>query len=101
MAGNYEQLLEAIVEAPGKRIGELELLGEEEREQIVVEWNRTEREGSWEGVLPEWFEEQARRTPQAVAAVCGERRLSYGELTRAAIVWRAICGSCKWGRRRG
>ena len=84
MGRHYRRLLEGMAEGGRKRIGELELLGEEEREQIVVEWNRTEREGSWEGVLPEWFEEQARRTPQAVAAVCGERRLSYGELDQSS-----------------
>jgi hypothetical protein len=42
MMGHLEVLLEAVVAGPEKRIGELPLLTRDEREQVLVEWNRTE-----------------------------------------------------------
>ncbi|HKV92560.1 MAG TPA: condensation domain-containing protein, partial [Candidatus Angelobacter sp.] len=43
MAGHLERLVEGIVADPDCPIGMLPLLREEERRQIVEEWNRTER----------------------------------------------------------
>ena len=73
------RLLEGAVREPEKSIEELELLGEDERRLVVEEWNRTGREYPGKCVH-ELFEEQARRTPEAVAVEQGEERLSYGEL---------------------
>ena len=53
-----------------------------EREQVVVGWNATAVEYPAERGIHQLFEEQARRSPQAVAVVFGERALSYGELDR-------------------
>ena len=72
-------LLEGAVREPEKSVEELELLGEVERRLVVEEWNRTLREYPAKCVH-ELFEEQARRTPEAVAVEQGEERLSYGEL---------------------
>ena len=69
------------VREPEKSIEELDLLGEDERRLVVEEWNRTERKYPGKCVH-ELFEEQARRTPEAVAVEQGEERLSYGELDR-------------------
>ena len=44
MLGHFGVLLEAIAEDPSQRIGELPLLTEEERRQVVVEWNDTHRD---------------------------------------------------------
>ena len=50
-----------------------------ERAQLLSGWNDTARPVSAQS-LPELFAAQARRTPEAVAVVCGERRLSYAAL---------------------
>ena len=69
MVGHFQTLLEGIVADPARRVSELPLLGEEERERVVVEWNRTEREYPGEEGLVELFEAQAERRPEAVAVV--------------------------------
>ena len=64
---------------PGQPIGGLDLLEPEERQQLLVEWNATEREVA-AASLPELFEAQVARSPEAVALVYEESRLSYAEL---------------------
>ena len=80
----YESVLRAIAEDGGKKIGELALMGEEEREKVVVEWNRTEREYREGATLGELFEEQVKRTPEGVAVSSEGEELSYEELNRRA-----------------
>ena len=41
LAGHFQVLLEAIVADPARRIGELPLLTEAERDQLLVAWNAT------------------------------------------------------------
>lgn len=79
-ATHFHYLLESIVASPDSGIGELPLLREVERARLVVEWNRTERDYPREATVAELFEAQARRTPEAVAAVYADGALSYGEL---------------------
>jgi len=44
MIGHFQVLLEAIVANPDQRIGDLPLLTEAEKHQLLVEWNRTRPE---------------------------------------------------------
>src|ERR1700677_4682044 len=67
-----------------RRIGELEMLSEGERRQVLVEWNQTERGYEKESCVQQLFEEQAARTPEAVAVVSEEQALTYGELNERA-----------------
>ncbi|MBZ5523304.1 MAG: amino acid adenylation domain-containing protein [Acidobacteriia bacterium] len=76
-------VLEQTVEEPEQRIGELSLLAGAEREQVLVEWNRTAVEYPQQ-CLHELFEQQAARTPQAVAVEYEGQSFSYAELNRRA-----------------
>ena len=80
---HWRVVLEGMVEWPERRIGEVSLLTEEEREQVLVEWNRTEVEIPQQCVH-ELFEEQAEQTPEAVAVVYEGQRFTYGELNGRA-----------------
>jgi len=83
MVKHYQKILEHMIGNPLQKLTEASLLDEAERQLMLVEWNQTEQE--YEGVcLQEAIEEQAERQPQAVALVCGEQQLSYGELNRQA-----------------
>jgi len=79
-----EGLLESFVRSPEKRLSELGMIGEWEKQKLLVEWNGVEscyRKGR---NLAGWFEEQVGRDGEAVAVVSGGRRVSYGELNGRA-----------------
>jgi amino acid adenylation domain-containing protein len=90
MMGHLQVLLEAVVAGPEKRIGELPLLTSAEREQVLVEWNRTEMAYPQGQCLQELFEAQVARTPAALAVADEKHRLSYAELEARAnqLAWR-------------
>ena len=69
---HFELVVEGMVRDPEQRIGELCLLGEEEKQQVLVEWNRTEREYP-SRTIHELFASQAGRTPEAIAVVWAGR----------------------------
>ena len=84
MAERFRTLLEGIVAQPDRRIHELPLLTEGEREQLLERWNETYQEFPDAALLHGLFEEQACRTPEAVAVVFEDRALTYYELDRRA-----------------
>src|SRR3972149_1661004 len=71
MASHFQLLLGRAVADPDRPISQLDLLGDEERRLVVEEWNRTDADYPRERGLHELFEEQAERTPEAMAGVGG------------------------------
>ncbi|MFB9683728.1 non-ribosomal peptide synthetase [Amycolatopsis plumensis] len=83
LAGRLEHLLAAIAEDPARPLRELDVLGADERDQVLVAFNDT-RHDVPPVTLTELIEAQAARTPDAVAVVSREERLTFAELdTRA------------------
>jgi amino acid adenylation domain-containing protein len=68
---------------PTTELGELPLLSEAEREQLVYQWNETEATYPTE-TIAQLFEAQVERTPNAPALVFEEERLTYRELNERA-----------------
>src|SRR5437660_1645179 len=81
---HYRTLLEGIAVSVETRISELEMLSEPEKQQLLVEWHRTESPYSSNKCVHQLFEEQAAKTPQAVAVMNEDGQISYGELNRRA-----------------
>ncbi|MFP5285805.1 MAG: amino acid adenylation domain-containing protein, partial [Thermoanaerobaculia bacterium] len=79
---HFENLLAAAGADPGRRLADLALLSPAEREQLL-RWNATAAEYP-DACLQELLAAQAERTPDAVAVVSEERRLTYAELHREA-----------------
>ncbi|HET9714224.1 MAG TPA: amino acid adenylation domain-containing protein, partial [Pyrinomonadaceae bacterium] len=79
-----EQLLGALATRGQKRVGELELLTEGERRQVLVEWNRTAAEYPNVRGIQQLFEAQVELSPNAVAIVHEGDRITYEELNRRA-----------------
>ncbi|MDT3777027.1 amino acid adenylation domain-containing protein [Nitrospira sp. MA-1] len=84
MIGHLKRVLEGMVHQPEARIGELPLLGQEERTQLLSTWVETTAQNPDDRSFSVRFEEQVRRTPQAPAVSCQGRVLSYHELNRQA-----------------
>ena len=84
MAGHLRTLLQGVVNTPERRLSQLPLLSDAERNRLVVEWNAARVEFPAGQQIHELFAQQAARTPGHVAAVFGERELTYGELDRRA-----------------
>jgi amino acid adenylation domain-containing protein len=84
LLGNFENLLCEIVKDQHRPVNELPILSLAERQQILVEWNRTETRYSKTTCVLELFEEQVARTPTAVAVEFGEEQLTYAELNGRA-----------------
>src|SRR5207247_3114154 len=80
MAGHWQTLLEGVVADPTRRLADLPLLTEQERCQLLVEWNATQVAYPQEQCLHQLFEAQVERSPEAVAVVCEEHHLTYHEL---------------------
>jgi DNA-binding MarR family transcriptional regulator len=55
-----------------------------ERERLLVTWNATHKAYPDDASVHELFEQQVKRTPDAVALVCEDQQRSYDELNRTA-----------------
>jgi tyrocidine synthetase-3 len=65
----FKKIFAAVVENPQKRIGEIEIITEKERQQILEEFNDTRAEYPADKTLHRLFAEQAARTPDHTALV--------------------------------
>ena len=80
MLCHFQTLLESIVANPEQRIANLQYLSAKERDHLLVECNNTQADYPQELCVHQLFEMQADRTPDAVALVFGDERVTYREL---------------------
>ncbi|MEP6518172.1 amino acid adenylation domain-containing protein [Microcoleus vaginatus] len=80
LIGHFQALLESIVTNPQQRIANLQYLSAKERAHLLVECNNTQADYPQNLCIHQLFEMQADRTPDAVALVFGEERVTYREL---------------------
>jgi amino acid adenylation domain-containing protein len=81
LARGFTTLARAAAAAPECPLADLPLFAEEERQQVVAEWNDTAVHWPCRSVL-ELFAAQVARDPSAVAVSCGGSTLTYGALDR-------------------
>lgn len=79
LIGHYRTLLEEVGRDPEQRLSRLAILTPWERQTMLTDWNATRRPYE-RRCLHELFAEQAARSPEAVAVVAEDGRISYGEL---------------------
>ncbi|AFY59073.1 amino acid adenylation enzyme/thioester reductase family protein [Rivularia sp. PCC 7116] len=84
MIAHFENLLKIVVENPHTKVGEIAILSEIERYQILVEWNNTELDYPHDKCIHQLFEEQVAKTPDAVAVIFQEQQLTYQQLDNRA-----------------
>ncbi|MBE1530655.1 non-ribosomal peptide synthetase [Actinomadura algeriensis] len=87
------RVLWTVVEEPGVRLSDVDLMDADERARVLFEWNDTGGGAPGETV-PELFWAQAARTPDAVAVVRDGAAVSYAQLrARAERVAGRLAGS--------
>ncbi len=80
IAAHLNTLVNSIVTNPEIAVSDLELLSKPEKNQILNRFNLTEADYPKEKTLIRLFAEQAEKTPEKPAVICGEVELSYREL---------------------
>ncbi|HKX86723.1 MAG TPA: amino acid adenylation domain-containing protein [Flavobacterium sp.] len=80
LGDHYIYLLDQLTENPNKYYSELSLLDTKEYNQIIHDWNATEKEYLKNKTIHELFEEQAFKTPDVIALAHESQMLSYKEL---------------------
>lgn len=84
LIGYVQSVLESALTDPQKRLSELQLASPNEARLLLAKLNDTRTLYPRELTLSKLFEAQAKRAPQAVAAVCGSREISYQQLNTTA-----------------
>jgi len=84
MLGHFENLLRAASKNPDLRVGELNMMSVRERAQVLTEWNSTAANYDRSVTIPQAFERQVERAPDAVAVIHEGRRWSFREVNQAA-----------------
>ncbi|MEG4805076.1 amino acid adenylation domain-containing protein [Microcoleus sp. ARI1-B5] len=84
MAGHFQTLLSAIVANPQQRLSDLALLTAPEYQQLLIDWNDTQRDYPQNQCFHQLFAERVEREPDAVAAVFENQQLTYRQLNSKA-----------------
>jgi amino acid adenylation domain-containing protein len=77
---HFVRLLRSGLADPRVSLGELEMLTDEERRHLLLEWNGTAREYLRDRCVHELFEAHVDGAPDRTALVDGDLRLTYREL---------------------
>jgi amino acid adenylation domain-containing protein len=84
MAEHYQRLLGAIAADPQLSIAEIPLLSATELQLQLNTWNETAAEYPRDESIQALFEAQVERAPEAVAVICDQVQITYGELNERA-----------------
>lgn len=84
LMGHFQTLLKGIVTNPQQKVGELPLLTDPEKQQILVEWNQTQVPYGDHQCIHQLFEEQVAKNPDAVAVIYEQESLTYQQLNQKA-----------------
>ncbi|MBD2782766.1 non-ribosomal peptide synthetase, partial [Xenorhabdus szentirmaii] len=77
-------LVEALATEPEQSILSLPILPAAERQQLLVDFNATQADFPQTALIHELFEQQVKRTPDAIAVAFESQSLSYAELNHRA-----------------
>ena len=84
LANQLDTLLHSAAQTPYASVYELEILGPQERQQLLVEFNNTATLYSSADLVTERFERQAQTNPDQIAVTFENDGLTYADLDRRA-----------------
>ena len=77
-------IIKQVVSKEEIRLSEIDIVTEEEKERLIVEFNKTEFEYDKDATIIKAFEKQVLKTPEKVAVVSNAQKLTYKELNEKA-----------------
>ena len=80
----YQQILQGMLADDNKAIGTYSILTKAEYQQIIIDWNKTEKDYPKDKTIHQLFEEQVKKTPNHIALVFEEQALTYKALNEEA-----------------
>ena len=80
MAGHFLNILNTIVKDPEIQISQIDILGAEEKRQIVFDFNETAYPYEKDKTIVDLFYDQVGKTPHKAAVTCCNKTLTYMEL---------------------
>ncbi len=81
---SFQTLLEGIVANPDRRLSELPILTASQQQQLLGEWNQTQRDYPHDRSIYQLFEAQVARSPNAIAVQFGGKSFTYRELNNGS-----------------
>ncbi|MCX8131716.1 MAG: amino acid adenylation domain-containing protein [Clostridia bacterium] len=102
MMHHYIGLMKEVIKNPGLSLEEYSLLSEKELCSMMLDGKSNQAEYP-DKCIHELFEEQVRKFPEAIAVVCGEKKLTYADLSEksdrlaARLSSEGVCPECVVG----
>jgi iturin family lipopeptide synthetase A len=84
LIGHLQTILDGMVVNPSLLLSELPLLTDTEKQQLLIDWNNTNRDYSLNHCVHQLFESQADNRPNAIAIVFENQQLTYQALNNKA-----------------
>ena len=84
MLGHFHTLCENIIADSDQPLSSLQMLSQKEKGQVITAWNRTKTEYPSDLSIHKVFEDQANRTPDAIAIKAEGKELTYRNLNDKA-----------------
>jgi amino acid adenylation domain-containing protein len=84
LANQFLTLLESAIEHPQANISQLNILPPVQRNQLLIDFNNTKSPELPYQCIHHWFEAQCQQTPDNIAVVFAEQKLTYQELNNRA-----------------
>ncbi|MEO7769275.1 MAG: amino acid adenylation domain-containing protein, partial [Ferruginibacter sp.] len=81
---HFNELLKSVVKAPSKKVSELIMMSDAEKQQILVDFNDTSGDYPKDKTMLQIFEQQVKADPNATALVFEDKKLSYRQLNERA-----------------
>ncbi|MBD2468777.1 non-ribosomal peptide synthetase [Nostoc sp. FACHB-145] len=80
----FKTIVASAIAHPELSINQLEIISDIEREKLIYEINNTQKDYSKNLLIHQIFEAQVQKTPNQIAVVCEDEKLTYQQLNQKA-----------------
>ena len=84
LSSHYINILDAILEDCNVKIDDIDMLSRDEKNLILYDLNNTKMDYPKDKTIAQLFEEQVKKTPNSIAVVFEDRKLTYNQLNERA-----------------